>query len=368
MDILRNKLVRLAHARPDLRPHLLPLLAEGGTKTAAMDLVAGKDTLEFVTWALKTQHPVPMERVIGFLERNGVEQAADAGPSRRGQPIGEGEYVEIQANNAPGDLQDILQPYHLQRGQVIKTDGADIVIQFDGTGVTLRVPGGTASGKASGVYRSSAVEDVSGKKLFEVVYLPANERKPTQVSVEVLRAYVERGLSGGEERSENYFTGYVPSWKVSKEGNPYFMMWTQQRGGRPRTVSPAKGKVYYIGLVGRRPASWKSDLSGLMQGEGMPLVASTRRTAGKVSVRFDNGLTVEDIEGMSSFGRIGQVAHLNTSRSGARPTRAAIEFARSNATTLNAMTSGDQAIAAIQAHVYKVTGKSLAWQYIQLPM
>lgn len=96
--------------------------------------------------------------------------------------------------------------------------------------------------------------------------------------------------------------------------------------------------------------------------------ASRSRTAGKVSVRFDHGLTVEDIEGMSPLGRIGQVAHLNTSRSGAKPTRAAIEFARSNAAMLNAMTSGDQAIAAIQSHVYKVTGKSLTWQYIQLPM
>lgn len=263
MSDLRSRLIRLAHANPNLRPDILPLIT-GDRRTASTVHVAAKDTMDFVTWALRTQRPLPIERVIGFLERNGVVEAVGSGESKRGQPLGEGEYVEVQANNAPGDLIDLLRPFHLQRGKIIKVDGADIVIRFDGTDDTLRVPGGTVSGKASGVYRASIAETTTGMRLIEVVYLPANERKPAQVSIEVLREYVEKGMSAGEDRSENYFSGYVPSWKTSKDGNPYFMVWTQQRGGRPRTLSPMKGQVYYIGLANRRPGNWEAELAQAM--------------------------------------------------------------------------------------------------------
>ncbi|NBQ99662.1 MAG: hypothetical protein EBT79_02385 [Actinobacteria bacterium] len=62
------------------------------------------------------------------------------------------------------------------------------------------------------------------------------------------------------------------------------------------------------------------------------------------------------------------MAYLDERRSGAKAAREAITFARSNQQMLNAMSTGDQAIGAIEAHVRKVTGKSPAWQYIQLPM
>jgi len=278
MSDLRSRLVRLAHANPDLRQHLLPILSGDAPRhaVASTDRVAAKDTMDFVTWALRTQRPIPFERVLAFLERNGVQQS-EGGESRRGQPIGEGELVEIQANNAPSDLVDLLQPHHLRRAKVIKVDGSDIVVQFEGSDETLRIPGGVDAGKASGVYRTSVAGDTKGMRHFEVVYLPANERKPTQVSLEVLRAYIERGFAAGEDRSENYMSGYVPNWKTSKEGNPYFMTWVQQRGGRPRSVSPVKGQVYYIGIINRRPASWKDELAALTAASaGMPLVASKR--------------------------------------------------------------------------------------------
>ena len=95
---------------------------------------------------------------------------------------------------------------------------------------------------------------------------------------------------------------------------------------------------------------------------------ASKRTAGKVSVRFDHGLSVEDIEGMSPLGRVGEVAHLDARRSGAKAAREAISFARSNQRMLNAMSTGDRAISAIDAHVHEVTSKWLAWTYIQLPM
>ena len=257
--LLRSRVIRLASSRPDLRPHLLPLLKEAGVKTAA------HDTMDFVTWALKTQSRRSTDAVIQFLERHGTVKA-ESTESNRGKPIGKGEKVEIQANNAPGDLQDLLQPYHLQKGTVTDVEGEDIVIKVDG-GDILRVPGGVNSGKKSGVYRTSVMEDQGHMGHVEIVYLPAGERKPSQVSIEVLRNYVEKGMAAGEERSENYFSGFVPNWKVSKDNNPYFLMFTQQRGGRPRTLSPEKGEVYYINLIGKRPSGWEGELAEVLASE-----------------------------------------------------------------------------------------------------
>jgi len=250
---LRKQIIRLAHSNPALRPHLLPLLT-------AADKTAAKDTADFVTWALKTQHVIPTGRVVDFLERHGVEQAIDAGETKRGKPLAKGELVEIQANNAPSDLKDLLEPYHLKRGTITDVEGDDIVIQIQAGGL-LRVPGGVNSGKASGVYRASMMEDQGSMKHIEVVYLPANEKKPAQVAIEVLRTYVDNGMAAGEDRSPNYFSGFVPNWKMSKSNDPYFMMWSQQRGGRPRTMSPNKGQVYYIGIVGKRPGGWQAELA-----------------------------------------------------------------------------------------------------------
>lgn len=253
---LRSQLIRLAHTNPILRPHLLPLLK-----------VAAKDTADFVMWALKTQHTVSTDRVLQFLERNNVNLVESEG-NKRGMPLTLGELVVIQANNAPSDLRDILEPYHLKKGNIVEVDGKDIVIQIQ-AGPLVRVPGGVDAGKASGVYRTSQMEEQGSMKHLEIVYLPANEKKPAQIAVELLQKYVSNGLAAGEERSENYFSGFVPSYKYSKDQNPYFTLWSQQRNGHPRSFSPNKGSVYYIGIVGKRPAGWQQELSQMLQEEGL---------------------------------------------------------------------------------------------------
>lgn len=260
---LRAQLIRLAHSNPILRPHLLPILRAADTQQK----VAAKDTANFVLWALKSQHRISTDRVITFLERNGVEQS-DSTDSKRGKPLALGELVEIQLANAPSDLRDLLAPYDLKKGNIVKVEGEDIVIQIQAGGL-LRVPGGVNAGKKSGVYRTSQMEEQGGRRHFEIVYLPANERAPNQVGIQVLKQYIDRGMAAGEERSENYFSGFVNDWKLSKDNNPYFMMWAQQRGGRPRTLSPNKGDVYYIGIVGRRPSNWQQELDVLLAEEGL---------------------------------------------------------------------------------------------------
>ena len=45
-DTLRTRLIRLAHAKPELRPHLLPLLAGTGSKFASALVVTGVKKVE----------------------------------------------------------------------------------------------------------------------------------------------------------------------------------------------------------------------------------------------------------------------------------------------------------------------------------
>ena len=110
---------------------------------------------------------------------------------------------------------------------------------------------------------------------------------------------------------------------------------------------------------------------GVLREALLPLIkaAGTNRTAGRVKIIFNRGsLAVEDIDGNSPMGRVGQVAHLNDRASGAKATRAALQVAQDNQRELEAMTSGDRAVGFIEAEVRKMTGKGLRWQYIQLPM
>lgn len=55
MNALRNKVIRLAHEKPELRKHLLPILAEGQTKVAESGPFVGKRGGK---WADK-EHTIP---------------------------------------------------------------------------------------------------------------------------------------------------------------------------------------------------------------------------------------------------------------------------------------------------------------------
>lgn len=258
---LRSRIIRQAHTNVALRPHLLPLLKEADLQGKQ----AGKDTFDFVLWALQ-QDAVPTNRVIQFLERHGVEFRENVpGDNKRGQPLKKGELVQVQVVNAPNDLKDLLRPFDTQKGTIVDVDGDDIVIEFQGTNKTVRVPGGVTAGKASGIYRTTQFDFDSTPKAahIEVVYAAANERPPSNFQVQQVKEYVEKGLSQGEARASNYYTGYVSSYKISKEGHPYFLLSSQQRGGDMRSLSPNKGTVYYIGIVGQRPAGWLRELEQL---------------------------------------------------------------------------------------------------------
>jgi len=92
-----------------------------------------------------------------------------------------------------------------------------------------------------------------------------------------------------------------------------------------------------------------------------------QKSAGKITISLNN-LSVEDIDGMSPLGKVGQVAYLDRHKTPASAVKAAIQFMRAKKSELESQRTGDAAIGMIEEYVYKMTGKNLRWQYIQLPM
>ena len=72
---LAKKLIRLAHANPEKRAEILPMLEKLGVqipqpKAAGANKVAVKpETEKFVRWVLSTQTPMSSNEVEGFVER-----------------------------------------------------------------------------------------------------------------------------------------------------------------------------------------------------------------------------------------------------------------------------------------------------------
>jgi len=129
---------------------------------------------------------------------------------------------------------------------------------------------GKASGKTTGLYRNTSIGDyvehaVEKKLGFEVVYFsekPSVDRR----RLDQIQKYVEKGMEKGEDRKRPYLTGFIGKFAYSKEGNMYFGIAAQQRDV-PTSISPSKGQVLYIGVLGHRPGGWQADVEEMLQAE-----------------------------------------------------------------------------------------------------
>ena len=72
-----------------------------------------------------------------------------------------------------------------------------------------------------------------------------------------------RGEARDEDRKRPYYSGPVRGFKVSKEGNVYFLVLAQQRP-YPVSIVPKTGKLLYVGILGKRP-NWKGDFESDVQ-------------------------------------------------------------------------------------------------------
>lgn len=264
---LRAHIIRLAHANPALRPHLLPLLKESGVGKTAI----AKDTEDFIAWALERDQAWSESEVQRFLERVlGREPSypSEAPSSRKTGPLDVGEKVLADKFRNTNEMNvEVVEKYHDRVGFVKDKTPEGLVVQFYRPDTDEPDPGavaffnGFASGKATGLYRWTPKPDYqqgTDRVLLEVVYLRGGQTPPPQRDIDALREYIESGLARGEQRSEVYYSGYVGAFAFSKEGNLYFTLSAQQRD-RPTTISPKKGRLLYIGIAGRRPGGWKAE-------------------------------------------------------------------------------------------------------------
>lgn len=277
MDKLRSKIIRLAHQKPELRPYLLPLLKGAAEKTAA-----SPETELFIEWVIATQKKMNPDAVQRFLEQKlgrTPTESVERAPAKRG-PLEKGETIMVDAYKNTNPLNvDAAKQYHNRVGFVEDISGDGVTIAFytgDTDNPSKVVSGdkqffdGKITGKTTGLYRwTSRVEHqehaVEKRVGFEAVYF-AEKPNVDRRSLEQIQKYVEKGVDKGESRSRAYFTGQVGLFTYNKSGEMYFSLVTPQRD-RPTFISPAKGELLYIGVMGHRPGGWLRDAEGLLQAE-----------------------------------------------------------------------------------------------------
>jgi len=274
MSKLKSALIRLAHAHPELRGDLLPLLAPGGSlqKTAIT-----KDTEDFTTWAIMRDDRINPNEAEKFLEKLGLKRRdydpnAPKQPSKRGQPLLKGERVEVKAQENSNPLNvDVCKQFDKQDGYVTDVGSDFVVVDFRGPrGGLGRFEGSNGTGKKNGLYRyTDPLENAPTRKMIEVVYISDKDKPKSKNNLRIVQEYVEEGLQKGESRSSQYYSGLPRSMGKGKDGTFFFAMMSQQRGGY-RAFNPQKGQLLYIGQLNQRPGAWKGEFAALQAkaGEG----------------------------------------------------------------------------------------------------
>ena len=269
---LRSKLIRLAHANPNLRADILPLLMP--TKSASADKVAvSEETEDFVEWCVMKNDKLSVNECKTILNRLNVpmQEAAALTPTRG--PLEKGEMVRCDAKKNTNQLNtQVCEDHDGQVGSVIDVDGNALVVKFTdgvrdfGTGRFE----GRESGSKTGLYRYTP-SDAGGantRAMVEVIYIKDQTKPPSKDRIEQVEEYVEKGTALGQQRSRIYYTGNPLKQAVGKDGSYYFTVFSAQRDQFPTSINPTKGQVLYIGLLGKRPGGWKAEFAK-MQAEAI---------------------------------------------------------------------------------------------------
>lgn len=273
---LAKKLIREAHAHPEKRAQILPLLKKLGVaaplnKSAAQNKQAVKpETEEFVRWVLSTQTVMSPGEVETFVERTlQIKTSAPVKRDTSGPRFKHGDSVMIVADKHKSPKHDI-GPYKLHNGKtgtVTSTDGMDALVAFKGEPAPVRIPGALEA-RGVGIYKYTEPYEIKGSAKIEMIYFAGG--KSTEDAKIVVDAYLARGKKT-EQRSANYYTGHVVFASTGANGY-YFRGFPQQRmqvdpnseaGFQARTFNPSLGEVYYVGLFNQRPSHWQDELAKL---------------------------------------------------------------------------------------------------------
>ena len=194
------------------------------------------------------------------LERMGLELSQS---SKKSGTLVEGESVAVQAGTNTNPLNvEACEKFDQQVG-VVQSVGRTTVVAFGSIKVEFS---GVEPGKATGLLRHKPAATNVGKPMLEIVYIRDPNASVSQYSKQMVNQYIEQGLASGESRSEVYYSGLFNAMAVGGNGF-YFNISSQQRGlvndQNYRAFNPQKGKLLYVGRLGKRPGGWKADLARL---------------------------------------------------------------------------------------------------------
>lgn len=261
-------LIKLAHEHPQIRDHVMPVIQQhmpASVRLASSKLAFSDESAMFVAWCLMKNDKWSVNECQALLDRAGIPMQEGTTKQTRG-PLSKGEMVKVQAVvNANPKNTDICQTYDGLTGSVTDIDGDAVVVTFDHGKGTARFDG-TEPGKKTGLGRHTPISEETGKKAaLEVIYISEkNEKPPSKLSLKLVEEYVEKGMKAGENRSDIFHSGMGLKQALNKEGQYYFSIFSAQRDQYPRSISPVKGQLLYLGLLGKRPGGWKSEFAQMV--------------------------------------------------------------------------------------------------------
>ena len=244
----------------------LKWLRAASEKFAMKAKVANQETSDFAEWVINKLEPLDIHTVRNFLEQKLHIETKPYEPKEAGPRFVPGDLVSIEKDKHKDP--ETLGPYALWNGKigvVESTDGLDALVSFKGMSAPVRFPNALKR-MGVGIYSYTPPFSPKGSAAIEVIAFADPSAKKTDEQKMVVDFYLSKGKK--ETRSPNYYSGFVGSAKMSKEGGWYFTMFPQQRmatdpdsekGYRPTTLNPAKTQILYIGLLGKRPTGWKEE-------------------------------------------------------------------------------------------------------------
>lgn len=226
---------------------------------------------DFVEWAIN-QPPMNKAQTIAALKRAGVGDILPPKEKPQGPRFQVGDEVLISASKHKNPVTaDIYNEHDKKLGTVVATDSNGATVQFK-SGTPVHFPD-AQSRKGVGIYKWIKPFDMQGSKKLEIIYEAGKPAKADRIVV--VEQYLSRGKS--EPRKVPYFTGHVFTARFNKSGGIYFTVLPQQRlhvdprgqsteaGFDATSINPDVGTLYYLGIFGKRPQGWETELESMRQ-------------------------------------------------------------------------------------------------------